>query len=125
MNSQEVTRLLLLKVIRLFRLLKLLRLLKGMRIFERWQSELGISHRKLTLGQLLITVVVSAHWISCALGLTSSLQGVPCIHSLPEDCKVTWATRAFEESGITADDEGRIPSGSNYLVTLYTSITII
>lgn len=124
-KSENLKKLKLLKVIRMLRLLKLLRLLKGMRIFERWQSELGISHRKLTLWQLLISVFVSAHWMSCALGMASNVQGDVCIHGQPAGCKVTWATIAFEQSGIEADEIGRIPPGQAYLVTLYTATTII
>lgn len=124
-HSEDMSKLHLLKVVRLFRLLKLLRLLKGVRIFERWQMEFGISHRKLTLWRLVGSVVIASHWMSCALGLMSHLQGTPCRDGLPQGCIETWKSNALEMQVTGADASWRTPPGEAYLLSLYTAITII
>mmetsp|Transcript_31673 Transcript_31673/g.67298 ORF Transcript_31673/g.67298 Transcript_31673/m.67298 type:complete len:712 (-) Transcript_31673:20-2155(-) len=98
MKSDDVSKLKIVRAVRLLRLLKLARLLRGMRIFQRWEVQIGFSYRKLTLWKLIGTVVIASHWISCVLGMLSSLQGDTCWGpDLPAGCVETWLTEAATE----------------------------
>jgi potassium voltage-gated channel Eag-related subfamily H protein 7 len=127
-NSSEISGLKLLRmtrIVRILRLLKLLRLLKGMRILDRWQGDIGVSHRKMTLWGLLTSVIVAAHWISCAIGLASKLQGVPCGIDRYEGCVRTWVSAAIEDGTLFPDDLGNVGAGDLYVLALHTAVTII
>ena len=70
-----------LRVLRCVRLTKLVRLIRASRIYERWKSRISLSHAQSTALQILVTVLLSAHWCACIMGLNSSL------HETPQD---TW-----------------------------------
>eukprot|EP00746_Dinoflagellata_sp_MGD_P136897 gnl/MRDRNA2_/MRDRNA2_70747_c0_seq1.p1 gnl/MRDRNA2_/MRDRNA2_70747_c0~~gnl/MRDRNA2_/MRDRNA2_70747_c0_seq1.p1 ORF type:complete len:705 (+),score=118.54 gnl/MRDRNA2_/MRDRNA2_70747_c0_seq1:78-2117(+) len=124
LQSGDVRQLKLLRVVRLLRLLKLARLLRGLRILKRWEVEVGISYRRMTLFGLLVTVCLAAHWIGCFLGIVSSLEGDVC-HGLPDDavdCTMTW----FSPAAMEMVESGKDLTGYHrYVVALYVASTVI
>lgn len=122
--AKDLSQLKVIRVVRLVRLLKLARLFRGMRILKRWELEMGFPYRKITLWVLLITVLLSAHWISCVLGIMNNLQGKMCTNSLDDDpeCVETWFSNAA--SGIVSRGREVTPWRS-YCAALYVSSTII
>jgi len=138
-GAGAISKLKVLRVIRLLRIVKLVRLLKGLRIWKRYQLQMGISYRKMMLGQLCFSIVVAAHWIACALGFFSRLQGEACI-GLPSqegfdpaenvDCAITWASIALLQRNAARDEfEGEktqlVKLADFYMLSLETSISIL
>merc|ERR1712232_886164 len=124
LGSGSFTKLRLLKAVRLSRLLKLARLFRGLRILHRWELEVSFSYRKITLWQLVATVCMAAHWISCMLGLMSALQGKVCHgdESATDECVVTWFSKAASEI-VSAGNE--VTAWRTYLVALHITSTIL
>jgi len=123
-ESQEVSQLQFLRGVRLLRLLKLTRLLRGLRIFRRYSVEMGFSYRRMTLWKLVGMVAVSAHWMSCMLGLVSRLQGEICHGSNSStDCVETWLSEAA--TSIVTENGNELSPFHMYIVALYTTSTII
>eukprot|EP00746_Dinoflagellata_sp_MGD_P147893 gnl/MRDRNA2_/MRDRNA2_80207_c0_seq1.p1 gnl/MRDRNA2_/MRDRNA2_80207_c0~~gnl/MRDRNA2_/MRDRNA2_80207_c0_seq1.p1 ORF type:complete len:678 (+),score=98.11 gnl/MRDRNA2_/MRDRNA2_80207_c0_seq1:194-2035(+) len=132
LHASDLSTLRLLRIIRLLRLLKLIRLLKGMRLFQRWQLEMGISYRSLTLWQLVFAAGVTTHWMACVLGLASNLQGTSCADLGNDDeCLVTWATTAHRQilfADFNNPDIGDVSSvreEESYAISLWVAATII
>lgn len=122
LESGEFVQLKLLKIIRLFRLLKLARLLKTFRLYDKLSMNLEFSQRKITLVQLIGTVLLGSHWIGCVLGMTSRLQlhnDEMCMSKIDENCSVTWMT------GIQAKDEQQTQLVEKYFLALHTAITVV
>mmetsp|Transcript_33982 Transcript_33982/g.76116 ORF Transcript_33982/g.76116 Transcript_33982/m.76116 type:complete len:674 (+) Transcript_33982:31-2052(+) len=126
MASNEVSRLKALRVVRLLRLLKLTRLVRGFRILQRWEVEMAISYRKITLYTLLILVCVMSHWISCILGMISSVQGDFCVlhaeYVNKPDCVITWMSEPTVELIV---DGGVLTPARLYLMSLYNAATFV
>lgn len=117
-----------LRVIRLLRLLKLLRLLRGMRIFQRWEVEIGFSQRKFLLYVLLAIVVISGHFLACVLGILARFQGDNCSGD-PQyyavGCTITWLTRSMQAYEYDDNPEAEMSVAYSYLVSLHASMSII
>lgn len=118
-----------LRTVRLLRLLKLLRLLRGMRILQRWQAEAGVSYRKTMLYRLFGMVCIASHWIACALGMASRMQGDSCLTYDMTDvdgCVITWLTTANLKP---SEIEDLTPSSRDlwgtYLLALHASMSIL
>lgn len=60
-----------LKILRLLKLMKLLRLVRGLRIFKRWEAQLGINHGILKLICFGVLILVCAHWMACMWGMVA------------------------------------------------------
>jgi potassium voltage-gated channel Eag-related subfamily H protein 7 len=86
MDSDSMTQARLIRLIRLMRLLKLLRLLRGVRIFERWQDEIGITYAARNLVKFAIMVVTLIHWMGCGLRLLPDLL----THRDPSGTLINW-----------------------------------
>lgn len=128
-ESEGVSKLRILKVVRLLRLLKLARLLRSLRLLKRWQVELALSYRKMTLISLLLSVVVATHWIACALGIMSSVQGDVCrAPDEPPGCAHTWLTAVAwevdEQAGMDSNS-AELTSFKSYTLALYVAATIV
>jgi len=116
--DSDLSRLKLVRSVRLLRLLKLVKLLRGMAVFERWEVSMNLSFRKLTLCQMALRVLVTAHWIGCLLGIVSTFQGVACIEvGVPEGCVHTWVSGA--------DPNERGDHFGIFLVAMYTAVTVL
>lgn len=123
LDSSEMSELKVLRVIRLLRLLKLARLFRGLRILKRWAQDFAFSYRKLTLWQLLVAVIVTAHWISCVFGIVNNLEGDTCLGpNNPSGCVWTWLSDPASE--IHARGEP-VTALQIYSIALYASATII
>lgn len=114
-----------LRAVRLLRLLKLLRLLRGIRIVRRVQTEVGLSFRKMMLGQLFMAVVLAAHWIACFLGVVSRWQGDVCLTGTQEECVVTWMTTGIQVAGSTDELSSGALILRSYLVAMHASMSIL
>lgn len=110
------------RTIRLLRLVKLLRLLRSLRLFRRYQVQIGISQRKLTLYTLFGMVIVISHWIACTLGITSRMQsGEDCTSIGAEGCVTTWLSTAYYNS-----DVGQyVPPFPGYILALHSAMSIL
>lgn len=124
LQSGDVSKLKILRVVRLLRLLKLARLLRSARMIKRWETDMGLSYRKMTMFGLLVTVCIAAHWISCYLGIINSLQGDVCHGSIEDspDCIMTWFSPAATEFEVTGTP---LTAYNNYVVALYVAATVI
>lgn len=125
--------LVLMRSMRLLRLLKLLKLLRAFRILEKWQDQMGISYRKMTLLAIFLGVLLGIHWIACAMGLMSRLQlseAIPCgpgettISATGVECTTTWLT-AEREWFDEVDHDGYMAASSRYSIALLGSITFV
>lgn len=124
LKSGSVRQLKMLRVVRLLRLLKLARLLRGLRIFKRWEVEISVNYRTLTLYQLLFAVILAAHLTACALGIIINQQSNVCEGGGSEDadCQMTWwspMARQLSEQG------EKVTPFKVYTIALYVSATII
>lgn len=124
LESDELSQLKLIRAIRLVRLLKLARLLRAMRIVKRWEVEVGMSYRKMSLMQLFGAVIVACHWFGCCLGIINSLQGEACFApDEPVGCAVTWISETATKRA--AGGGGELVPWQSYVIALYTATTII
>jgi len=128
-GDDSVSQLKILRTIRLMRLFKLVRLLKGMRIFYRYQTQVGLSYRKTTLFTLFFAVVIAGHWLGCVLGLMSRLQGDCCVLEDADQntstCVHTWATDALRSARVDVGEDGQASAFYFYLVALHFGMTIL
>jgi CRP-like cAMP-binding protein len=124
MQRGDMRQLKILRVVRLLRLLKLARLVRGLRILKRWEVEIGMSYRRLTMLGLVLTAFLSAHWISCGLGIINGLQGDVCNGSDDDsaDCTTTWFSPAAKELVVNGD---AITSERRYIIALYVTATLL
>eukprot|EP00746_Dinoflagellata_sp_MGD_P141396 gnl/MRDRNA2_/MRDRNA2_74510_c0_seq1.p1 gnl/MRDRNA2_/MRDRNA2_74510_c0~~gnl/MRDRNA2_/MRDRNA2_74510_c0_seq1.p1 ORF type:complete len:630 (-),score=62.67 gnl/MRDRNA2_/MRDRNA2_74510_c0_seq1:489-2183(-) len=123
MASDGMSKLKVLRALRLIRLVKLVRLLRGVRIFQRWESEISVQYRVMTLYVLMVTVVIIAHWISCILGIMNGFQGEFCYgDNIPDGCVVTWISQHAQE--IVMQGQELTPL-REYTVALYVTATMI
>jgi len=122
-SSGDVGKLRALRAVRLLRLVKLVRLIRGVRILNRWEVEMSFSYRKLTLWGLLTSVCLAAHWMSCVLGLLSSMQHA-CygVAEDPPDCVVTWFT---SPARMIVQQDLEMSSFRAYLSALHVTATIL
>mmetsp|Transcript_148126 Transcript_148126/g.261226 ORF Transcript_148126/g.261226 Transcript_148126/m.261226 type:complete len:814 (+) Transcript_148126:80-2521(+) len=117
-----------LRAVRLLRLLKLLRLLRGIRIVRRIQTEVGMSFRKIMLGQLFLAVMMAAHWIACFLGLVSRWQvseSEVCLSLSQEDCVLTWMTEGLAITGSSTMSTEGDRFLRTYLTAMHASMSIL
>lgn len=59
----------LLRVVRGLRLVKLVRLARASRLLRRWQTRIAISWSGLRLISLLVTLLLTTHWLACFLAM--------------------------------------------------------
>lgn len=117
--------------VRILRLVKLLRLVKGLRLWHRYQTDLAWSYRKTMLVQLLLTIIVVAHWIGCFLGFVSrfAAEDEVCIgKTVREDdtCTITWISKSLKWIGTVREPgSSQVPVINSYSVSLLTSMTIL
>jgi hypothetical protein len=62
------------RALRVLRLVKLVHLLRGMRLLQRWETQLRINYGMLSIAQSMIVVVVAAHWSACLWMLQIALR---------------------------------------------------
>jgi len=114
-ESRNIASVKLIRQVRLFRLVKLVRLLNGLRIWNRYQSQLAFSYRRIMLAQLFFTVIIVAHWVACVLGAVSRYQGHACLIARGDSdyvdpmvdggqCLETWMSKALFDIDIRRDD---------------------
>ena len=82
MDNQAISQLKIFRVVRLLRLVKLARVFRASRIFERWESALGLTFAVLKLAKFIFGVMMLSHWMACLWGL------VPQI----EEAEINWIT---------------------------------
>lgn len=114
----------LLRVLRLLRLLKLMRLLKGLKLVKRYELEMGLPYQKLTLYGLLVSIVLSTHWISCAFGIVDNLQGGACAGTENDNpgCSETWFSPATSDM---ASRDVQVSPWNSFVTSLYVSATLL
>jgi potassium voltage-gated channel Eag-related subfamily H protein 7 len=76
-----------LRLVRLCRLAKLLRILRASRIFNRWETRLGLQHTTMMTFKLCFMLLASNHWLACLWGMLAYMQSA----SSP-----TWLTNWLE-----------------------------
>lgn len=62
-----------LRLVRLVRLLKLLRILKASKMLARYETELSISNRAISIFSITLSIFVVSHWVACLWALTGRL----------------------------------------------------
>eukprot|EP00928_Gymnodinium_smaydae_P009175 TRINITY_DN13398_c1_g1_i2.p1 TRINITY_DN13398_c1_g1~~TRINITY_DN13398_c1_g1_i2.p1 ORF type:complete len:498 (+),score=76.47 TRINITY_DN13398_c1_g1_i2:257-1750(+) len=71
----------------------------------------------------MVSVILASHFISCALGIISSVQGEVCIRpNVPSDCVETWLSSAAQQ--MDAQDKELTPFRA-YTVALHAAASVI
>ena len=73
--ATDVSQLKVLRVVRVLRLVKLVRLTRASRLFERWETKVGINYALLSLARVTLMVLLYLHWSACAWGVQLAFQG--------------------------------------------------
>jgi len=84
-----------LRMVRLFRLAKLLRILRASRIFNRWETKLGLQHTSIMTVKLIISLSAACHWLACFWGMLAFMQ---------DQNKITWMSNWLESQASTDEE---------------------
>ena len=63
--TDQLSRLVVLKVCRVLRLFKLARLLRSSRIAKRWETRIAIDYSVISIFKCILMVCITAHWTAC------------------------------------------------------------
>lgn len=58
---------------KLFRLAKLLRVVRAARLFNKWETSFAVSYGQLQLVNMVVMLVLIAHWVACLWEASSVL----------------------------------------------------
>ena len=118
-ENSEAGKLKVLRVVRTLRLAKLVRLLRSSRVIERWETRIAIPYNLLTVVQMLIMVLYTAHVFACILALqTTFVDPDESWYSAFGYCSFMQAesatdTSAFESEVVAARSTGGGGGGSS------------
>ena len=113
-NSEDVSKLKIMRGLRLLKLTNMVRILRAGRMFRRYEAENDVNYSALGIYKFSFFILFLAHWMACVWY---------CITWLDER-EVSWVTSYFDSmqsDGTTTT----IPDGTLYLASLYWAVATL
>ena len=113
-NSEDVSKLKIMRGLRLLKLTNMVRILRAGRMFRRYEAENDVNYSALGIYKFSFFILFLAHWMACIWY---------CITWLDE-LEVSWVTSYFDSmqsDGTTTT----IPDGTLYLASLYWAVATL
>ena len=73
-DTDNASRLKIIRLVRLMRLLKLIRVVKASRIYERFEEKISVSYSIISLIKFLVLLLVFGHWLACCWCLVAVME---------------------------------------------------